>query len=475
MRRGGARGGRAVTGGARTLRRDLGPWASASIVVGTVIGTGVFLKTAVMAQLGGSPLWVLAAWGVAAVLSFTGAMTYSELGGMFPSSGGEYVYLREGYGPFMAYLYAWNRFWIVTPSSVAAYAVGSATFFSVVVPLDGLAIPGLGISGMQVTGIAVVIAFTAINCLNVRSGGRLQTALTVMKIIMILGLAAGALLAPRGDWGHLARGGAFPGWSAFGVMVLAALWAYDGWNNLPMAAGEVRDARRNLPRATIGGMIAVLATYALVNLGYFRALPFAEVATASSDAFPDAPAVAARAATVFLGGPAQALLAVAMTVSAVSAMNGSILTGARVPYAVARDGLAPRALARLSEGAQVPAIAVIVQGALSCVLVLSGSFDQLTDAVVFASWLFYALNAGSVLMLRRRAPDRERPFRVPGFPVVPVVFVALALLLIGNTIWASPRPSALGLGMTALGGLVYVVFLRGPRSGAQTAVRDPED
>jgi len=446
----------------RALVRGLGPWASASIVVGTVIGTGVFLKTAVMAYRGGSPGWVLAAWGVAAVLSFTGAMTYSELGGMFPAAGGEYIYLRHGYGPFMGYLFAWNRFWIATPGSIAAYAVGSATFLSVAVPLDTFAVQigPVSFTALQVVGVALVVVFTAVNCMNVRSGGNLQTALTVMKLVMILGLAAGALLTPRGSWTNLGGGGGFPGWGAFGAMVLAALWAYDGWNNLPMAAGEVRDAQRNLPRATIGGMLAVLAIYALVNVGYFHALPFAEIVTSSSEFHPDAPAVAAKAATQFLGGTAQALLAAAMTISAISAMNGSMLTGARVPYAVARDGLAPRVLARLSEGARVPAISVVVQGALACVFALVSSFDQLTDAVVFSSWLFYALNAGSVLLLRRREPARERPFRVPGFPIVPFVFIGLAILLIGNTIWTVPGPSALGLGMTGLGSLVYVVFLR---------------
>jgi APA family basic amino acid/polyamine antiporter len=283
-----------------------------------------------------------------------------------------------------------------------------------------------------------------------------------MKVVMILGLAAGALLAPHGSWGNLAGGGgAFPGWSAFGAMVLAALWAYDGWNNLPMAAGEIRDAHTTLPRATVGGALAVLGIYALVNVGYFHALPFDAVVTSSSNAYPDAPAVAAKVATQFLGGTTQALLAIAMTISALSAMNGSILTGARVPYAVARDGLAPPVLARLSAGARVPAVSVLVQGALACLLALSGSFDQLTDAVVFASWLFYALNAGSVLMLRRREPARARPFRVPGFPVVPVVFIAAAILLIANTIATSPEPSAYGLGMTALGAAVYAVYLRG--------------
>jgi APA family basic amino acid/polyamine antiporter len=437
----------------RQLIRGLGPWASASIVVGTIIGTGVFLKTSVMAQLGGSPHWVLAAWAVAGVLSFAGAMTYAELGAMFPAAGGEYVYLRRGYGPGLGFVYAWNRFWIVTPGSIAAYAVGSATFLATAVPLDG-------VGGVKPVAIALIAVFTAVNCMNVRSGGRLQTVLTVLKVIMILGLAAGELAAPRGSWSNLDARGGVPGWTAFGAMVLAALWAYDGWNNLPMAAGEIRDPQRNLPRAIVGGALAVLGIYALVNVGYFHALPFAEVASSNSSAYPDAPAVAAKVATQFLGGTAQALLAIAMTISALSAMNGSMLTGARVPYAVARDGLAPALLARLSEGARVPAISVLVQGALACVFALSGSFDQLTNAVVFASWLFYALNAGTVLMLRRREPGRERPFRVPGFPIVPIAFLACAVLLIGNTIMTEPVPSAYGLGMTALGGLVYAAVLR---------------
>jgi APA family basic amino acid/polyamine antiporter len=235
-------------------------------------------------------------------------------------------------------------------------------------------------------------------------------------------------------------------------MVLAALWAYDGWNNLPMAAGEVKDPQRNVPRATVWGSLAVLVIYALVNVGYFRALPFGEVASASS--------VGQATAATFLGSTAQVVLAVAMAISAISAMNGSMLTGARVPYAVAHDGLAPRAFARVSPHTHVPVVAVIVQGAVSCIYALAGGFDELTTAVVFASWLFYGLNAGSVLILRKREPDRERSFRVPGFPVVPLVFVILAALLLINAVWAEPRASALGLGATALGAVVYVARYR---------------
>ena len=429
------------------LVRGLGPWAAASLVVGTIIGTGIFLKTTTMAQTAGSAAWVLAAWGCAGALSLFGALTYAELGAMFPRAGGEYVFLRHGYGPGMGYLFAWNRFWIATPGSIAAYAVGTTTFLGGVIDID---------PSSKAVAIGLVIVFTAINCFPVRAGGWLQTVLTIMKVAMIGGLAIGALFFARGgDWSRVTdTGGGFPGWSAFGVMVLAALWAYDGWNNLPMAAGEVRDPQRNLPRAIVWGSLGVFAIYALVNIGYFHALPFTEVAA------PGDTSIAQRAATTFFSGPAQALLAAAMAISAISAMNGSMLTGARVPYAVASDGLAPRALATVSEQTRVPVVSILVQGGLACLYALSGTFDELTDAVVFASWLFYALNAGTVLLLRVREPDRERAFRVPGFPVVPVIFMALATLLLVNAIWAAPRASALGLGTTVLGAVVYSLFYR---------------
>jgi APA family basic amino acid/polyamine antiporter len=293
----------------------------------------------------------------------------------------------------------------------------------------------------------------------VRAGGGVQTALTILKVAMIAGLAFGALgLARGGDWARVVDPGrGFPGASAFGAMVLAALWAYDGWNNLPMAAGEVRDPQRNVPRATVWGSLAVLAIYALVNIGYFHALPLAEVAAKGETS------VAQRAGMTFLGDTAQLLLAVAMAVSAISAMNGSMLTGARVPFAVASDRLAPRALAYVHPRSRVPVVAVIVQGAVACVYACVGGFDTLTDAVVFVSWLFYALNAGTVLLLRRRAPDAPRPFRVPGYPIVPVALIALALLILVNAVWTAPEISALGLGMTALGGLVYATVAR-PRA-----------
>jgi len=447
--------------GSRGLVRGLGPWAAASLVVGTTIGTGVFLKTAQMASYGASAGWILAAWGAAGLLSLFGAMTYSELGAMFPAVGGEYVYLRRGYGPFMAYLYAWNRFWIATPGSIAAYAVGAAIF------LRGLLSPGAiaAVGGEQVIAIGLIAVFTALTCLDVRSGGKLQAAMTALKVAMIGGIALGALLAPHGSWSALGSGSGFPGWSSFGAMALAALWAYDGWSNLPMAAGEVRDPSRNLPRAIVGGSLVVYAVYALVNLGYFHAVPMAEILSSAPNVA-GAPSVAQKAVTQLFGDLTQLLFAAALAFSALSAMNGSMLTGARVPYAVAADGLAPRPLARLSKHTRIPITAVLVQGALSCLYATGGGFDELTDAVVFVSWMFYAMNAGSVLLLRRREPDRPRPFRVPGFPVVPLVYVALSVLLLASSIYEKPVVSGLGLVVTALGGVVYLAVYRSRRRRA---------
>jgi APA family basic amino acid/polyamine antiporter len=446
--------------GARGLVRGLGPWAAASLVVGTIIGTGVFLKTAEMAANGPSAGWILAAWAAAGLLSFFGAMTYAELGAMFPDAGGEYVYLRRGYGPLMGYLYAWNRFWIATPGSIAAYAVGSSIFLGGVLPPEAIA----AIGGPKVLALGLIAVFTGITCLDVRSGGGVQAAMTALKVVMIAALALGALLTPRGDWSRLAEDAGFPGWSSFGAMVLAALWAYDGWNNLPMAAGEVKDPARNLPRAIVGGAVVVFVIYALVNLGYFHAVPMADILTSAPNVA-GAPSVAQKAATQFFGDLSQTLFAAAMAFSALSAMNGSMLTGARVPFAVATDGLAPRPLARLSSGARIPITAVLVQGALSCVYATGGGFDDLTNAVVFASWMFYALNAGSVLLLRRREPGRVRPFRVPGFPIVPVVYIVLCVLLLASTVYEKPIVSAIGIGTTVLGGLVYLVFYRDREAG----------
>ncbi len=438
-----------------SLVRSLSLRDATALVVGTIIGTGVFLKTAVMAQQATTPELVLAAWAAAGILSFMGALCYAELGAMFPRAGGEYVFMRQAWGDLPGFLYGWMRFWIGSPGSIAAYGVGTATF------LGGL-LPIVGDGQRTLVAIGVVATFTGLNCLTVAFGGRLQSALTALKIIMIFGLTIGIFAAGTGTWANLEAPstGGWPGMSAFGACMLAALWAFDGWNNMPMAAGEIKDPGRNVPRALMIGVAFVLGVYALTNLAYFYALPFHEVATSSSTLYPEAPAVAARAAASVFGATGAIFLSAAFVLSAVGAMNGSILTSARVPFAMARDGLFFKKLGEVSHKTRVPVVAVLVQGIWACVLAMSGTFDQLTDYVVFSSWIFYALATAGIIVLRRKMPHADRPYRVPGYPFVPIVFVILSVLLLGNTLYTSPRESGIGLGLILLGVPVYAWFKR---------------
>lgn len=433
------------------LLRRLGFKEAFAIVLGSIIGTGVFLKTAVMAQDAGSPLYVLLAWLMAGVLSYMGALIYAELSCLFPAAGGEYVFLREAYGQLTGFLFGWTRFWIASPGSIAAYAIGAVTF------LDGL----LPMTSYRVeAAIAIIVFFTVINCFSVHFGGAVQTMMTAVKIFMIFGLATSILTFGAGtSWDHLggaASSAGWKSWSGFGLAVLAALWAFDGWNNLPMAAGEIRDPDRVIPQSLAWGLIAALLLYMGANLAYFYALPFAEVVNSNSTLFPDALPVATKAAMQSFGGPAVAILSAAFVFSALGAMNGTILTGARVPYAMARDGLMWRWLGEANARTHSPIASTVVQGLWACVLAASGTFDQLTNCIVFASWIFYALNASSLFRLRRKLPAPA--YQTPAFPWLAIVFIACAVLLVVNTLWTAPKESLAGLSLIAAGVPVYFLF-----------------
>ncbi|MEQ1906599.1 MAG: amino acid permease, partial [Pirellulaceae bacterium] len=359
--------------------------------------------------------------------------------------------LKEAYGSLAAFLYGWQRFWIGSPGSIAAYAVGSATFLSGVIPLG----PQYGIS---FAGIFFIAVFTGLNCLSVTFGGAVQSLLTALKVLMVLGLAAGIFfLSPEASFANFHAASTEPvTWSAFGAAVLAALWAFDGWNNLPMAAGEVKNPSRNIPFALVVGTIAVILLYAIANASYFFALPFPEVVNSYSVHHPEALPVATKAAQGFIGSGGVALLSIALVISALGAMNGSILTSARVPYAMSESHLFPQVLGRVSAGARVPVFSVLIQGAWACVLALSGSFDQLTDYVVFSAWIFYAMNAMAVLILRRKYTEKKRNYRVQSF--VPWLFSFVALALLANTLITAPRESGIGLAFIGAGIPLYFFF-----------------
>ncbi len=453
-----------------------------ALVVGTVIGTGVFLKSAIMAQDAGSPLLVLAAWVAAGLLSLAGALSYAELGAMLPHAGGEYVYLRRSYGDLSAFLYGWMRFMVAGSGSIAILGVGFATFLAAIVPMDtvwahttytflGRTVEWrFGIT--QIVAIGAILLFAIVNCLTVVVGGRVQTVLTILKVggigVVVFGIA---LFSSSGNWAHLApaSSGQGGGAAAFGLAMLAALWAYDGWNNMPMAAGEVKDAGRNVPRALIGGMVAVMVIYCAANLSYFYALPWNDVLTSNSTAHRDALPVATRAAQTAFGDFGGKLMSIAFVLSALGALNGSTLTGARVPFAMARDGLFVARAGVLSSRTRVPVAAVLIQAGWASVLAASGTYDQLTDYVIFASWIFYGLVTSAIFVLRSKAPELPRPYKTLGYPVVPLVFVLVAFWLVVNTLINRPVESVAGLVLIALGLPVYWYFRRAKQSAVSVA------
>ena len=462
-----------ATPATRELVRALSLRDAIALVL-TVIGTGVFLKTAPMAQLVGSPSKVLLAWLAAGMLSLAGALTYAELGAMIPEAGGDYVFLREAYGGLPAFLFGWTNLIVIATGGVAAVATALASFLSSFVPLDAVwATRDFHVLGQvvhwrlgiqQFVAVAVIILFSAINARGVALGARVQWTATLAKLGGIAIIVLGAFLLSRtGSWQHLRSpvpaivGGA----SAFGAAMLAALWAYQGWANVAMVAGEIEKPERNVPRALIFGMLIVIVVYLVTNLAYFYALPFSEVLTSNSTAYRDALPVAAKAAhTFFRYGPQ--LVSIAFIISVIAALNGIILMNARVPFAMARDGLFFRRLGDLSQTTHVPVIAIWVQGIWASVLALSGTFDQITTSVMFALWIFFALVGSSLFVLRRKLPAAPRRYRTPGYPVVPILFVLVAIWLVINSVKAYPVESGVGLFLIALG-LPFFFFFR--RSG----------
>jgi APA family basic amino acid/polyamine antiporter len=456
-----------------------------SLVVGITIGTGIFLKAAVMAQAVGTPALVLAAWVAAGFIAMFGALSFAELGAMLPAAGGEYVYLRAAYGDIPGFLYVFNSF-LVGGASISAYGAAVAIFLSDIYRFDGvwfeqtLHVFGtthvIQLGARQFIAVAVIAVFAVINCAGVLLGGRVQTLLTSAKILSILAVAAGVFFfSGSADWTNLAAPpGATGGFSGFGAALFAALWAYSGWQFLPMAASEVQQPERNLPRAIIGGTLLVLAIYLLVNLAYLYALPLWEVASSNSTAYPDAPSVAARTVQTFLGPRAAPIAALIFLVSSVGALNGTILARARVPFAAARDGLFFESFGRLSTRTRVPVISIVLVSAWAALLAASGTFDQLTNMAVLSYAIFWTPVVFAVIVLRRRMPAAQRPYRVPGYPFVPLAFVVVMVWIVINAFLTRPAESAATLALILLGLPAYPLFRRSLAARADlTATPDP--
>jgi APA family basic amino acid/polyamine antiporter len=442
---------------AAQLVKGLGLKDAIALVVGTIIGTGIFLKAAIMSQLAGSIGAVMMAWVVAALLSLLGALCYAELGSRMPESGGEYVFLKKGWHPSVGFLYGWTRFWIGSPSAISAYAAGSAAFASGFMNVDL-------VGGKTIFAVGLVWIFTIINCLHVTFGGGVQIALTVLKIGLIIFIAAGVFLfSPAGDWSHFTSGTPLS-WEhlaspEFGAAVLAALWAFDGWNNMPMAAAEIRNGQRNVPRALIMGIGIVTLMYVIANLAWFYGVHFNEIVTSNSTKFKDALPVASKAVLPFMGVSGVAFVSVAFVLSAIGAMNGSILTSARVPWAMAQDGVFPKWMAKVNPTTHVPVRAILIQGFCATILAASGTFDQLTDYVVFSSWIWYAMAAAGLFRLRKI--DGNFPgYRIKWFPLVPILFITSSLWLMVQAIYSNPTACAIGAVIILAGVPVYMRLSR---------------
>jgi basic amino acid/polyamine antiporter, APA family len=429
------------------LKRDLGRWAAVSIVIGSIIGSGIFLVPKTMIMHVGSPAMVFAVWIFGGLLSLAGALTYAELAAAYPQAGGEYVYLREAYGPMFGFLYGWTRLWVAQSGSIATLAAGFYLYLAYFFPgLESVftSIGALNISYGQLVAVGAIFALTLLNYMGTRLGGDVQVATTALKVGLIAVVILAGLLSGQGSSANLATSvPAQTGIAAFFAALVAALWAYDGWNNVTMVASEIKQPEKNLPIALILGTLGVVAIYLLINLAYFYVLPADVVASSNR--------VASTMMERIAGPIGASAVAVAALITIFSALNASILSGARVSYAMAADGFFFKWIAGVHPRHFTPGPALLLQAVWSSVLVLSGTFDQLFNYVIFASWLLYGLTGASVIVLRYKRPDLARPYRAIGYPWIPGIFVLVSAAFVISTLISSPGESIRGLVLIFLG------------------------
>jgi len=470
-----------------SLVRGLGLVAAISVIIGNVIGTGVFLKARVMTCNVGSPGWVVAAWVAAGLLSLAGALTYAELTAMKPVASAQNIFLEDAYGKPVSFLFGWMQILIARPGSQAAaavaFSIGMNDFLDgkLAKPLGGFDIASyhFELTTLSVVAVMVIVIFTTLNCASVALTGRIATALTFVKIALIVFVAGGAFVLVSGNFVHfslMATGGACEGvgdavkfgspsysfLGGFAAAMLGALWGYDGWDNLTFVAGEVKEPGRNIPRAILGSMFLIIVLYVIAQVAYFYVLDPTTIASVSTNS-----SVAKTVVSMFFGGNAAsvatgaavAFFTVGLMLSSLGTLHTSLMSAARIPYRMAKEGMLFKTFGTTSVN-HVPVSSVLLAGALAAVMALIGSFDTLTDYVVFAMWLFYALITATIFVYRRKFPHIERPYRAWGYPVVPVVFLLVAAWLIYRTIMDSPKQAVTGIVLILVGIPFYWYFRR---------------
>ena len=425
------------------LKRQLGLLDATMINVGTIIASAIFLVPSTIALQLQATLPTLLVWVVGGIVSLLGALSLAELGAALPQAGGGVAYLTRAFGPLWGYLYGWANGTVINPASIAAIAVACASYLAVFVPLSA--------PGIKAVAIASILGLTVLNALGVRAGARTQNLLTLTKIGIVAALIVIAFALPGGNAANFR-----PLWPSqpvsgligpFGVAMVAALWAYDGWVEASYVGGEVRDPGRILPRATILSTLIAMALYTLITAAYAYVLSPAKMAAS--------PLVARDAASVTLGAAGVQLVAAAIIISTLGANNGIVLTSARIPYALARDGLLPQWLGAVHPRFLTPLPSLLVQAAIATALTLSGRYDQLFTYVIFTEFLFYAMMCAAVIRLRAAEPELARPYRAWGYPVTPLLFIAFAAWLVKNTIVERPRDALVGVVILLLGLPVY--------------------
>jgi len=446
------------------LIRQLGLFDSTMILMGIVIGSGIFLTTGIMAESIPSPGLILLAWLVGGLLTLAGALTYAELGAAIPEAGGQYVYLKQAYGSLVGFLFGWIVFLVYVTGGIAALAVAFAIYFSHFFPALSTDIflfsteinifnftIHYSLSIGQIVAIVIILLLSVVNYIGVALGKIIQNIITVIKIGIVLvfvlfgftigkGAAGEIFFTPEGySFGHLVMG--------FGIALVAVSWAFDGWNNINFVAGEIKEPGRNLPLSLILGTVGITVLYVLVNCVYFYSLPIDEVIGVER--------IAEKSASALFGGIGGGLVSAAIIISILGAINGSILSGPRVYYAMAKDKLFFQRVAEVHPKFKTPGVAIFIQAIWSCILALSGSFEQLITFAMVVSIMFWIAATAAVFTLRKKYPDLKRPYKTWGYPVIPVIFIIASAGILVNALFEKPVESLAGLGITVIGIPVY--------------------
>ena len=423
----------------RELTRRLGLWDAMAIVIGTIIGSGVFIVPGAIARALPSGEWMLAIWVAAGLLSLCGALAFAELGAMLPHSGGQYVYLREAYSPLWGFLFGWVLLLVVRSGSTATLAVGFSIYLGYLIPMSPLV--------ERLSGAVVILLLTALNYRTLAGGALMQNVTTILKVTGLLFVAAVALVSQAPETVEAAAPMGEVSGSAIGVAMLACLWAYNGWFQAGFVGGEIRKPGRYLPLSLGIGVGVVILLYLLANVAYMQVLTVEEIAATDR--------VAAVVLERVFGPAGGVIISVIILISITGALNAGILTGPRVYFAQARDGLFFKIFGEVHARYQTPALAVLLQGTWAALLSLSGTYTGLFSFAMFAAWIFYGMAVWGVIVLRKKRPEWERPYRMWGYPVTPFLFAAASLWLVVNTMLEKPLPSLAGLGLILSGLPLY--------------------